>query len=215
MRIDIWSDVVCPWCFLGKRRFEQALARLPWGAEIEVRWRAFQLDPTAGPEPGDLRAALEAKYGPGAFDGMTRRLTDLGAEEGITYRFDRALRVGTLPAHRLVAWAWDAGGAAVQGAVVEALFRGYFEDGADVGAAATLVAAAAAAGLDPARAAEIVASDAYADEVAADRRGAAEREITGVPAFVIEDRFMIAGAQDVDTMVLVLERARQRLAADA
>src|SRR5687767_9257749 len=118
MHIDVWSDVICPWCYLGKRRFERAVASLSWGTEIEVRWRAYQLDPHASADVGDLRAAMERKYGPGAFESMTGRLTALGAPEGIDYRFDLAKRVNTLEAHRLVAWAWDTGGPAAQDAVV-------------------------------------------------------------------------------------------------
>lgn len=212
MHIDIWSDVICPWCFLGKRRFEAAAVRLPWADELEVRWRAFQLDPTAGPEPGDLRAAIEHKYGAGAFDGMTARLTALGAAEGIDYRFDRALRVGTLDAHRLLAWAWEVGGPVGQGALAEGLFRAYFEQGANVADHGTLAGLAAAAGLDAAAAAEVLASGAYRSEVAEDLRGAIDRQVTGVPAFVIEDRYAIPGAQEVDTIVAVLERARTLLA---
>ena len=106
MRIDIWSDIVCPWCYLGRSRLRSALEQLEWADEVEVRWRAYQLDPRAPAEPGDLRASIERKYGPGAFDQMTTRLTALGQAEGIDYRFDRALRVNTTDAHRLMAWAW-------------------------------------------------------------------------------------------------------------
>ena len=110
MPIDVWSDVICPWCYLGKRRLETALAQLDWSDEMTVRWRAHQLDPHAPVEPGDLRMAIERKYGLGAYDQMTGRLTTLGAEDGINYRFDRALRVNTTDAHRLLAWAWSDGG---------------------------------------------------------------------------------------------------------
>lgn len=212
MRIDVWSDVVCPWCYLGKRRLERALEALDWGDEVEVRWRAFQLDPRAGREPGDLRAALERKYGPGAFEGMTRRLTALGAPEGIDYRFDRALRVGTLDAHRLLAWAWATGGAAAQGGLKERLLRAYFTEGANVADPTALAGFAADAGLPADEAAEVVASGAFADEVATDLALAHERQLTGVPAFVVEDRLLIPGAQEVDTIVNVLERARARFA---
>jgi predicted DsbA family dithiol-disulfide isomerase len=210
VRIDIWSDVVCPWCYLGKRRFERALADVPWRDEVVVRWRAYQLDPTSTREPGDLRASIERKYGPGAFEGMVRRLGELGAPEGIEYRFDRALRVNTLDAHRLVAWAFAAGGAAAQDEVVERLFRAYFEEGANVADPGSLTAVAAAAGLDEPEAAEVLASGRFADEVRGDLEGARDRELTGVPAFVIEDRLLIPGAQEAETFVAVLERARQR-----
>lgn len=210
MRIDIWSDVVCPWCFLGKRRFDTAAERLGGLDGVEVRWRAFQLDPTATREPGDLRRSIEAKYGPGAFDRMTHRLVALGHEEGIEYRFDTALRVSTLDAHRLSAWAYADSGADTQGALVESLFRAYFEQGENVADHATLARLAGSVGLDTEAASEVLAGDAYADEVASDIAAARERDVTGVPAFVIDDQFVIPGAQDIDTFVNLLGKVRDR-----
>ena len=215
MRIDIWSDVICPWCYLGKRRLERAMAQLDWADEIEIHWRAYLLDPTATSEPQDLASAINRKYGPGAFDGMKKRLGALGEAEGITYRFDTAVRVSTLDAHRLLAWAWDSAGAAGQGALKERLLRAYFEDGANVADAATLARLAGEAGLDGAAATDVVASGAFRDVVLADLEGALDREITGVPAFVIEDRLLIPGAQEPDTFVNVLERARARFGREA
>lgn len=215
MRIDIWSDVICPWCFLGRRRLQGALARLPWADEVEVRWRAYQLDPRAGSEPSDLRRSIERKYGPGGFDAMVQRLVPLGAAEGIDYRFDDALRVNTLDAHRLLAWALATAGPEGQDRLQEALFRAYFEQGANVADHGVLARLAESAGLDRGEAAEVLATGAHADDVAADLAGAREREVTGVPAFVVEDRFLIPGAQEVDTMVAVLERARERFAPPA
>jgi predicted DsbA family dithiol-disulfide isomerase len=210
VRIDIWSDVICPWCFLGKRRFDAALERLGGVDGLQVRWRAFQLDPRATSEPGDLRRSIEAKYGPGAFDRMTARLVGLGLEEGIDYRFDIAKRVNTIDAHRLSAWAWDEGGADRQAALVERLFRAYFEDGANVADHPTLVVLAEEAGLDPVAAGEVLASDRFAEEVRADLSGSVERGITGVPAFVVNDQFVIPGAQDTDTFVNLLGRVASR-----
>jgi predicted DsbA family dithiol-disulfide isomerase len=210
MRIDIWSDVICPWCYLGKRRLERAMGELDWADEIEIHWRAYLLDPTATAEPKDLRASIDKKYGPGSFEGMTTRLTALGEPEGITYRFDTALRVSTLDAHRLLAWAWDVGGAAAQGPLKEALLRSYFEDGANVADHKTLQALAAEVGLDDVLAGEVLASDGYRDVVLADLQGALDREITGVPGFVVEDRLLIPGAQEPETFVSVLNRARER-----
>ncbi len=212
MRIDVWSDVICPWCYLGARRLDQALDRLAWRDEVEVHWRAFQLDPSAPREPGDLRRAIERKYGAGSFDGMTTRLTALGEAEGIDYRFDRALRVNTLDAHRLIAWAGTVG-RSEQDALVRELFRAYFTDGGNVADPTTLAGLAAAVGLDGAAAAEVLAAGTFADEVAADLAAARERDIHGVPNFVVGDRLSIPGAQEVDTMVLLLERARDRLRA--
>lgn len=211
MRIDIWSDVICPWCYLGKRRLERAMRELDWADEIEIHWHAYLLDPTATAEPKDLESAINRKYGPGAFDGMVKRLTALGAAEGIDYRFDRALRVSTLDAHRLLAWSWDHGGEAAQSPLKERLLRAYFEDGANVADHATLTTLAAEVGLDADHAAEVLADDRYRDVVLADLQGALDREITGVPGFLIADRLLIPGAQEPETFVNVLNRVRERL----
>jgi predicted DsbA family dithiol-disulfide isomerase len=210
VRIDIWSDVICPWCFLGKRRFDRAVETIGGLDGVEVRWRAFQLDPTATTEPGDLRRSIEAKYGDGAFERMTHRLVSLGEEEGIDYRFDIAKRVSTIDAHRLSAWAWADGGAAAQESLVERLFVAYFEEGANVANQSTLVDLARQAGLDATGAEALLEGDAFLDEVRADLQGAGERDLTGVPAFVVDDRFVIPGAQDVDTFVNLLGRIRDR-----
>jgi predicted DsbA family dithiol-disulfide isomerase len=212
MRIDIWSDVICPWCYLGKRRLERAMTELDWASEIEIHWRAFLLDPTATAQPKDLATAIDKKYGPGAFEGMDRRLTALGEAEGITYRFDRALRVSTVDAHRLLAWAWAEGGAAAQGPLKERLLDAYFVQGANVADHPTLCRLAAEAGLDAAEAAEVLAAGGYRDAVLADLEAAQEREITGVPGFVVADRLLIPGAQEPQTFVDVLNRARVRFA---
>jgi predicted DsbA family dithiol-disulfide isomerase len=213
MRIDVWSDVVCPWCYLGKRRFDVALEGLDFADEVEVRWRAFQLDPTATAEPKDLETAIDRKYGPGAFRGMTGRLVPLGAEVGIDYRFDLAQRVTSMPALALVAWVESTLGAEAAHRLHERLFRAYFTEGANVADAANLVAWAEEVGADRELAGEAVATGAGRDAVAADLEGAAERQITGVPAFVIEDAHLIPGAQDVDTIRNLLTRIHAKLAA--
>lgn len=210
VHIDVWSDVICPWCFLGKRRLEQALEVAGLADAVTVRWRAYQLDPRATAEPGDLRTALDRKYGPGAFDGMTRRLTALGAHEGIEYRFDLAQRVGTADAHRLLAWAWATGGAPAQGALAERLFLAYFTEGANVADHDQLVGLVGEVGLDTDEAAGVLASSAFADEVADDLTAALDLQITGVPAFVVAERLLIPGAQEVDTFVALLTRAAER-----
>jgi predicted DsbA family dithiol-disulfide isomerase len=214
VRIDIWSDIVCPWCYLGARRLDAAVTQLGWDDEVEIVWRAYQLDPSAPNEPGDLRRAIERKYGPGSFDSMTDRLTSLAPEVGIEYRFDRALRVNTLDAHRLMAWALTHGSAA-QSALGDRLFRAYFTDGENVADHAALRRCAADAGLDDTEAGEVLAAGTFAEQVQQDLQAAAERGITAVPTFVVADRLAIPGAQDVDTMVSLLTRARERLATDA
>lgn len=211
MRIDVWSDVVCPWCYLGKKRLEAALDGLDFADEVEVRWRAFQLDPTATAEPKDLAQAIDRKYGPGAFEGMSTRLGALGAELGIEYRFDRAQRVTSVPALMLVAWVEANEGLEAADRLHDRLFRAYFTDGANIADPANLVDWAAEIGIDRDLAGEAVATGAGRDAVVADLHAAAERDITGVPAFVIEDRHLIPGAQDVDTMQKILTRLREKL----
>ncbi|MEI2699181.1 MAG: DsbA family oxidoreductase [Microthrixaceae bacterium] len=208
VRIEIWSDVICPWCYLGSRRLSEALGQLALD-DVELRWRSFQLDPGAPREPSDLRASLDLKYGPGAFDSMTPRLTALGAQVGIDYRFDKALRVNTADAHRSIAWAATQGAAlpgGPQDLLVQTLFRSYFTDGADLCDQSVLVAAAREVGLDADAAGEALASDEFAAAVSADQAEAVERGITGVPAFVIDDQWLIPGAQEVDQMVRLLSR---------
>jgi predicted DsbA family dithiol-disulfide isomerase len=213
MRIDVWSDVVCPWCYLGKRRLEVAMAGLDFAGEIDVRWRAYQLDPTATAEPKDLEAAIDRKYGPGAFRGMTARLRPLGEEVGIDYRFDIAQRVTSLPALALAAWVEETSGRDAAERLHDRLFRAYFTEGANIADPSALVDWAVEAGADRELAGEAVATGAGRDQVAADLEAAAERQITGVPAFVIEDAHLIPGAQDVDTMRNLLTRMHAKLAA--
>jgi predicted DsbA family dithiol-disulfide isomerase len=214
MRIDIWSDIVCPWCYLGARRLDAAITELDWGDEIEIVWRAFQLDPTSPTTPGDLKQAIERKYGPGAFDNMTGRLTELGPAVGIDYRFDLAQRVNTLDAHRLMAWALDQGVDA-QNRLGERLFKAYFTEGHDIADHDMLRRCADDAGLDGTDAGEMLAAGGFADDVAADLEAAADRGISAVPTFVVADRLAIPGAQDVETLVSLLGRARDRIAESA
>jgi predicted DsbA family dithiol-disulfide isomerase len=213
VRIDVWSDVVCPWCFLGKRRLDAALEGL--GDElpdVEVHWRAYQLDPTAGPEPRDLKPAIERKYGPGAFESMTGRLTPLGADAGIDYRFDLVQRVSSVDALRLLAWAEETQGTDAAERLHERLFRAYFTEGGNIADRAALARWAAEAGFEEALAAEALAGGAGAESVHADLQAALERGITAVPSFVVEDRFLVPGAQDVETMQDFLRRVAAKLA---
>ncbi|CAN5393714.1 DsbA family oxidoreductase [soil metagenome] len=207
MRIDIWSDVVCPWCYLGAHRLELALDQVGRD-DIEVRWHAFQLDPSAGPEAKPLRGALEAKYGPGTFDSMTGRLVDLGQAEGLDYHFDRALAINTADAHRLIAWSGDLEDDTAQDALVQRLFRGYFTDGENLSDRGALLNAVTEAGLDVDEAAQVLDSDRYVAQITDDQREAGELGITGVPAFVIDQKYLIPGAQDVDRIVAMLEQVR-------
>lgn len=213
MRIDVWSDVVCPWCYLGAKRLEAAIEQLDFGGEIDVRWHAFQLDPTATAQPKDLREAIDRKYGPGSFDGMTKRLTALGDDIGIDYRFDLAQRVTSLPALLLVAWVEQTYGPGRAAALHERLFRAYFTEGANIADPDNLRVWAVEAGAEEDLAAEAIAAGAGREQVIADLEQASARDITGVPCFVIEDRAVIPGAQDVETLKIMLTRVRDKLSA--
>jgi len=213
VRIDIWSDIVCPWCYLGSLRLATAIQRFTDAhpeQQPSVRWRAYELDPAAPADPRPMRPVIDAKYGPGAFDAMTTRLTALGAAEGIEYRFEDTLRVNTFDAHRLMAWAGsldDAEPAGAQDRLSDVLFRSYFTDGLNIAEHPVLVDLAGTAGLDTDRATEVLASGAFADEVRADEATAREHDVTGVPATVVDGRLLVPGAQEVDTFLRVLERA--------
>lgn len=211
MRIDVWSDIVCPWCYLGKKRLEEAISGLDFADEITVRWRAFQLDPTATAEPKDLRESLDRKYGPGAFDNMTKRLTGLGTDVGIDYRFDRAVRVTSRPALAVIAWVRDTYGPDMAAALKERLFLAYFTEGGNIADSSALRRWATEVGAEQDLVSEAIATGAGSDSVDADVAAARQRDITGVPTFVIEDAVMIPGAQDVETIRAMLTRARERL----
>jgi predicted DsbA family dithiol-disulfide isomerase len=210
MHVEIWSDVVCPWCYVGTRRFSAALDR--FDREVDVSYRAFELDPTVPPEGMDLDDYLARKFGnPAALDGMRGRLAHVGAEVDIDFRWDGQRRVNTFDAHRLAVWAEDVGGAGVRAALEQRLFRAYFTDNDDVSDHAVLSGLAADADLDHRAAAEALAMGAGADRVRAEAAKATELGIGAVPTFVIEGRWAIPGAQDVDTFVQVLQRAAERI----
>jgi predicted DsbA family dithiol-disulfide isomerase len=205
--VEIWSDVVCPWCYIGKRRFESALARFERRDEVEVRWRSLELDPrasTAGDR--DLAGHLAAKYG---VDGpqataMIGRISSAAADEGLAYRLDRARPTGTFDAHRLLHLA---GERQRQDVLKERLLAAYCIEGRHLGDRATLVELAAAAGLDPDEAAAVLESDAYADAVRADEADGHQLGLTGVPFFVVDRRVAAAGAHPADDLLRLLRSA--------
>ncbi len=207
MRIDIWSDVVCPWCYIGKRRFESALARFAHAPEVEVHWRSFELDPAApAVREGDNATRLARKYGMSIEQAQAsgRHMTALAAAEGLDYRLDLTRSGNSFDAHRLLHLAADRG---VQDQVKERLLAAYFSEGKAIGDRAVLLGEAEAAGLDRGEAQEVLEGDAYAEDVRADEAEARRREITGVPFFLIDGQIGIPGAQDADTMLVMLERA--------
>jgi predicted DsbA family dithiol-disulfide isomerase len=210
MQIDIWSDVVCPWCYIGKRRFETALASFDEAARVTVQWRAFELDPHApAVRDGDPAGRLATKYGTSIEQAARAqdRLSRLAEAEGLHYRLATARSGNTFDAHRLIKMA---AGAGLQDAMEERLLSAYLCEEKAIGDRATLVDLAAEVGIDAALASEILAGDAYADAVRNDEEEATRREITGVPFFLIDGRFGVPGAQESDTLLAVLRRAWTR-----
>ncbi len=190
--IDVVSDVVCPWCFIGKRRLEKAIAMSE--VPVAVRWHPFQLDPTIPPEGKSRRDYLEAKFGtPERIAALHENVAAAGAREGIDFAFDKIeVSPNTLDAHRLVRWAAEDGH---QEAVVDALFRAYFLEGRDIGNHDVLGKIAAGVGMDGARVAARLASDEDREEVSADIASAQRIGVTGVPTFILANRYGVVGAQ--------------------
>lgn len=203
--IDVWSDVVCPWCYIGKRRLESALATLEGEVAVTLSYRPYQLDPTAPlAAPVPVAEAYAAKFGgPERAAQIMQHVTGLAADEGIEFRMDRALRANTMRAHRLL---WLAGATGHQGALKERLLRGYFCDGLDIGDVDTLASCAADVGLNPERVRAFLHSDDGTDEVRSQLALAAEVGISAVPTYVVDGRWSVPGAQDPDTFIAVIRR---------
>ena len=213
MQVEIWSDVACPWCHVGKRRFEQALARFPHRDAVDVVWRSFQLDPgavsaAAGEpvRPGDYAERLAAKYATSTTTArqMVDSMTAVAAAEGLDFRFDRAVRANTFDAHQVIHLAHARG---AQDAVKERLLRAYFTEGEALGDRSTLVRLAADAGLPADEVAEALALQRFAADVRRDEAAARSLGITGVPFFVVDRTYGVSGAQPADVLLEVLDRA--------
>lgn len=207
MRIDIWSDVACPWCWIGKRRFRRALELLGDDAPaLDVHWHPFLLDPDAGDEPVPLREALAAKFGGAERVGDMLATTEAAARaEGLPFDFGRGqVRVGTLPAHRLL---WLAAREGDADAVGEALFHAHFAEGRNLADPEVLVAAASAGGLPEARVRAFLAGQEGLSEVRAQLAQAQAMGIRAVPTFVIDGRFAVQGAQPPELFAQALRRA--------
>ena len=203
LQIDIVSDVVCPWCYVGKRNLEAALAALP-DVQTAVHWRPYQLDPTIPPEGLDRRTYLARKFGDRVPEIYTR-ISGVGKEAGIDFAFDKIGRSpNTLDAHRVIRWAWAAG---VQDKVVDALFRAYFIDGADIGNVDVLVAAAEGAGMDGALVRRLLGEAADKTEVESDIAQAQSLGVTGVPFFILNGRIGLSGAQPPDVLSAAIRKA--------
>ncbi len=210
MDIQVWSDVVCPWCYIGKRRLETALADFP--AEVTVTFRAFQLDPSPVPPGLPIKEALAAKFGGRErADQMFAHVTTLAAADGLTLDFDRAIAANTFDSHRLIAWA---AAQRRQADMLEALQQAHFTHGVDLGSRPALAEAAGGIGLDRVAALAYLESDAGTAEVNADLADSRALGVTSVPTFVIEGRYAVQGAQEPATLISALEEIARRESVD-
>ncbi len=218
MLIEVWSDVVCPWCYIGKRRLAAAMAELAadptFDAPIDIVYRPFQLDPTA--PPGTTTPVAEAyarKFGgPERAAAIIDHVTDVATEAGLTFHLDRAQRANTRDAHRLLWYAEQRGEPGTQGDVKERLLAAYFVEGRNVGDPDVLADVAISAGLDGDDVSRFLASDEGVAELAESLAFAQDAGITAVPTYVIDNRWSIPGAQDPAVFVQVLTRLAERRA---
>ena len=211
--VEIWSDVACPWCYIGKRRFATALATFPHRREVRVVWRSFELSPDTPRGPGrpEVQALIEHKGLPAdQVRQMFAHVTQIAAGEGLAYDFDRALAFNTFDSHRLVHVAGQAGGPTLAERLLETLFSAHFEHGADLGDPKTLVRLAREAGLgdadvddDEVRA--VLAGDRAAADVRSDEAEARALGVTGVPFFVVDRKVAVSGAQPAEVFAQLLQ----------
>lgn len=209
MKVEIWSDVVCPWCYIGKRRFEQALRGFAHRDEVDVVWRSFELDPAApASREGSYAERLAEKYGTSVLEAqqMIDSMTAAAAAEGLDFHFELARPGNTFDAHRLLHLAAERG---VQDSVKERLLHATFTAGEPISDHDTLVRLVAEAGLDAGQAAAVLVGDDYALHVRADEQQARDLGINGVPFFVIDRRYAVSGAQPAELLQRALEQAWQ------
>ena len=207
MKIEIWSDVACPWCYVGKRRFEQALARFPHRDALDITWRSFELDPQAPArrdEPLVQHLASKYRVPVTQAEAMNARLTGEARKEGLELRLDRVVLANTFDAHRVIHLAGTLGRRAE---AVERLFQAYFVDGAALGDRETLVTLATGIGLPADRVRQVLEGDEFAAAVRADEARARGFGIGGVPFFAIDERYGVSGAQPPDAILGALTQA--------
>jgi predicted DsbA family dithiol-disulfide isomerase len=205
MKVEIYSDVACPWCYIGERRFHRALAAFPGADRVEVVYRSYQLDPNAPEQPEPMTEYLRRRFGARA-NGMLEHVGAAGRDEGIRIDFENGLIVNTLTAHRLLHLAEREYGATVQRTLAEKLFRAYFERGQDVSDPEVLVALAAEAGMHADRARSDLASGEGLAETRAAIEEASALGVRAVPTFVFDGVHAVEGAQPTSVFLQVLER---------
>ena len=216
LQIEVYSDVACPWCWVGETRLERALAAFPGGDDVEVVFRPFQLDPGAPVDAEPMFDYLERRFG-GNARAMVGRVAEQARTEGLEMNYDRGLAVNTLRAHRLMRLAEREHGPAVQRDVARRLFSAHFSEGRDVGDVETLVAIASEAGMSAERVRAELAGDTGEREVRDEIDGARRMGITAVPTFIIDGKYAVQGAQPTSTFLQALEtvtRERAELAAE-
>ena len=219
LTIDVVSDVMCPWCYIGKRRLEAALDEVRAEMDVEVRWRPYQLDPTLPKQGKDRQQYLEDKFGGAAgAEQAYAAIRAAGIDEDIPFAFDKIeVSANTLDAHRLIRWAGSLG-LTTQQEVVDLLFKAYFEDGKNIGDDAVLKQIAEQAGLEMPVIERLLAGDADRDTVAAEIDQARQMGVTGVPCFIIDMQYAVVGAQSGEALAdamrkVVQEKAKQAAAA--
>ncbi|QDL92938.1 DsbA family oxidoreductase [Paroceanicella profunda] len=203
--LDIISDPICPWCYLGKAKLDRALDAAP-DHPFDIRWRPFRLNPDMPPEGADRRAFMAAKFGAEQFEAMNRRLREAGAEVGIAFEFERITRTpDTTNCHRLIRWASVTGN---QTLVVDQLFRRYFREGQDISELPVLVEIAEQAGMDGEVILRLLTGDTERAEIEKENATAREMGVTGVPTFLIGGKYVLQGAQESETWAQVIEQMR-------
>lgn len=211
MKIDIISDTICPWCFVGKRRLEAALAKRP-DLDVDIVWHPYQLNPSTPKEGVDRKDYLREKFGSESYpEGMLDALTQAGESSGLDFKFNTMNRVpNTIDSHRVLHWARDTGH---QNALAEILFRRYFLDNEDIGDAETLIAAAVEAGMDGNTVRARLGDDTDDEAVRAEAQHASQMGITGVPMFIVNNQYAVQGAQTSDVFLQVFEKIAELQAA--
>ena len=215
MRIEIFSDVICPWCFIGKRRFETAISRLrDRGVDVQVDYsfRPFQLDPTAPTDsPTPAKDAYAKKFGgPERATEILDHVTSVAAQDNITFNMDIAVRANTFPAHRLLSYALKQHGAAVQIPLKECILDAYFTNGKNISDIDVLADCAESAGIDRTEAHTFLSGDEFVDDVRNEIAEATEYGVTAVPTFIINGQWSVPGAQDVEMFERIIERILEK-----
>lgn len=206
MKVEIWSDIVCPWCYIGKRRFEKALESFP--GEVEVEFRSFQLDPTSPAKPqGPLDEAIAKKFGMGIERArqMFAQISEAAAAEGLDFDLDNARGGNTFDTHRVLHYARSVG---LQAALKERLMKAYFVDGVEFSDPEELIKLAAEVGLDAADVRDVIQGDAYKEEVRADLQRARQVGVRGVPFYLINGEVGVSGAQPPQSFLNALNHAQ-------